>query len=336
MNILLAVLLAYGYSPGDSSWNLVTLGNIPERAILFAKLAAKEGGRSTIDLATMLEMAGRFVEAEHCYTLALNSSTDPLLSEWLENRISGSRPLDTLVILSTVISNMSDTDALDISVEIPLPVSHPPYQRIEQLAGAFIAEENLMLQHIDLLPPRTTVVLPLILHISQQPYNFRPLPTRYPGISDSVSLEDISSLIRTIPIPETETGPGPCLEIAYLLRDRAADAGLELIITGGLLRIGPDSLLFHAWNQVPVSGMPIDVTLFHSDSLRGIGHCSSDFIPLWNFEHTDGHEVSVFYPQQNIYLDISMQASYADPDFIAGLLKLFPMVLISFDHSESE
>ncbi|MCK4806060.1 MAG: hypothetical protein KAT09_00365 [Candidatus Aegiribacteria sp.] len=329
MNILLAVLLSYAYSPGDSSWNLVTLGNIPERAILFAELAAKEGGRSTIDFAVMLEMTGRFAEAERCYNLALNSATDSLLSQWLENRISGTRTLDTLVILSTVISNMSDTDAMDISVEIPLPESHAPYQRIELLAGAFVAEGNLMKQHIDLLPSRTTVVLPLILHITQQPYIFRPLPSHYPGISGSVSLEDISSLIRTIPIPETETGQGPCLEIAYLLRDRAADAGLELHVTGGLLRTCTDSLLFHAWNQIPETGMPIDAVLFFTDSLRGIGHCSSDFIPLWNFEYTDGHEVSVFYPQQNINLDISMQASFADPDFVAGLLKLFPIRLIT-------
>ncbi|NOQ21477.1 MAG: hypothetical protein GQ565_02345 [Candidatus Aegiribacteria sp.] len=329
MSILLAVLLSYAYSPGDSSWNLVTLGNIPERAILFAELAAKEGGRSAVDLATMLEMAGRFTEAEHCYSLALNSANDPLLSEWLENRISGSRTLDTLVILSTVISNMSDADAIDISVEIPLPVSHTPYQRIELLASAFVAEGNLMAQHIDLLPSRTTLVLPLILHITQHPYNFRPLPAHYPGIAGSVSLEDISSLIRSIPMPETETGPGPCLEIAYLLRDRAADAGLELHITGGLLRTGTDSLLFHAWNQIPVNGMPIDAALFFADSLRGIGHCPTDIIPLWNYEYTDGHEVSVFYPQQNINLDISMQAAFADPDFIERLLKLFPMCLIT-------
>ncbi len=329
MNILLAVLLAYAYSPGDSSWKLVTLGNIPERAILFAELAAAEGGRSTIDLATMLEMAGRFTEAEHCYSLALNSSTDPLLSEWLENRLKGSRPLDTVIVLSTVITNMSDTDAIDISVEIPLPRSHPPYQRIEQLASAFIVEGDLMRQHIDILPSRATVVLPLILHITQQPYNFRPLPEQYPGISGSISLEDISSFIRTIQIPETETGPGPCLDIAYLLQDIAADAGLELHITGGLLIAGEDSLLFHAWNQVAGTGIPIDAVLFHTDSLRGIGHCSTDIIPLWNFEHTDGHEVSVFYPQQDIQLDISMQASFADPDFIAGLLKLFPISLIS-------
>ena len=79
MSVLLAIMLSYGYSPSDSSWNLVTLGNIPERAILFAELAAKDGGKSTVDLAVMLEMAGRFAEAERCYYLALNSSTDCLL-----------------------------------------------------------------------------------------------------------------------------------------------------------------------------------------------------------------------------------------------------------------
>lgn len=329
MSILLAILLSYGYSPSDSSWNLVTLRNIPERAIFFAELAAKDGGRSTVDLATMLEMAGRFAEAERYYNLALNSSTDSLLSEWLENRISGSRTLDTLVILSTLVTNMSDEDAIDISVEIPLPVSHPPYQQIERLAGVFKADGNLMRCWIDLLPSRTTVVLPLILHIRQQPYSFRPLPLYYPDIYGSVNLEDISSLIRTTRIPEIETGPGPCLEIAHLLQNSAKEAGLELQIIGGLFRTGSDSLLFHAWNLLPGTGIPIDVVLFQADSLRGVGHCPADVIPLWDFEHTDGHEVSIFYPQQNIQLDISMQASFADPNLITELLRLFPMCLLS-------
>ena len=329
MSILLAVLLAYAYSPGDSSWNLVTLGDIPERAILFAELAAKEGGRSTVDLATMLEIAGRFAEAENCYSLALNSSADPLLSEWLESRISGSRTLDTLIILSIVLSNLSNSDATDISLEVPLPESHPPYQTLERLAGVFIEEGNLMVRHIDLLPAGASIVLPLILHISQQPYNFRPLPAYYPVLPDSLSLEDISCIIRSIPIPETEAGPGPCLEIAYLLQDRAANAGLELHVAGGLLRTGRNDLLFHAWNLIPRTGMPIDAVLFHTDSLRGIGHCPTDIIPLWSYEYTDGHEVSVFDPQQNINLDVSIHASFADPDFIAGLLNLFPICMIT-------
>ncbi len=329
MSILLAVLLAYSYSPGDSSWNLVTLGNIPERAILFAELAAKDGGRSTLDLATLLEIAGRFDEAENCYSLALNSSTDPVLSEWLENRISGTGNLDTLVILSIALSNMSDADAADISVEIPLPESHPPYQTVQRLAGVFIAEGNLMVLNLDILPSGATIVLPLILHITQQPYNFRPLPEYYPTLSGSVSLVDISSLIRAIPIPEVQNGPGPCLEIAYLLQDRAAETGLELQITGGLLRTGRDNLLFHAWNTIPRTGMPIDAVLFQEDSLRGIGHCPTDIIPLWNYDYTDGHEVSVFYPQQNVDLEVSIEASFADPDLMEGLLKLFPICLMT-------
>ena len=75
--------------------------------------------------------------------------------------------------------------------------------------------------------------------------------------------------------------------------------------------------------------MPIDAALFQTDSLRGIGHCPTDIIPLWNYEYTDGHEVSVYYPQQNIDLDVSIQASFADPDFIEELLKLFPMCLMT-------
>ena len=329
MNVLLAVLLAYTYSPGDSCWNLVTLGDIPERAILFAELAAKDGGRSTLDLATILEIAGRFTEAENCYSLALNSATDTLLSEWLENRISGTGTLDTLVILSIVLRNMSDADATDISIEIPLLESHPPYQILERLAGVFIADAVGQIYGNNHFRNKQTIPLPMILHVIQQPYSFRPLRAYYPTLSGSVDLEEISSLIRGIPIPETETGPGPCLEIAYLLKDRAADIGFELQITGGLLRAGTDNLFFHAWNLIPGTGLPIDALLFHADSLRGIGHCPTDIIPLWSYEYTDGHEVSVFYPQQNINLDVSIQASFADPDFITGLLNLFPKCMIT-------
>ncbi len=328
MNILLAVILSYSYSPGDSSWSLITLGDIPDRAILFAELAAKEGGQPTVDLAIMLELAGRFSEAERIYSMAINSSTDPVMTDWLEDRMRGSSTLDTIVILSALITNMSDRDAADISVEIPNPESHPPYQQVERLAGVFEEDGNLLRQHINRIPPGTTVTLPLILHIKQEPFTFRPLSPIYQGLYSSVSLADISYLVRAIDLPEIEIGPGPCLETAYILRDRAAESDVELQIIGGLLRNGDDSLLFHAWNALTDTGMPLDAGLFHSDSLRGIGHCPTDIIPLWDFEHTDGHEVSIFYPQQNIQLDISMQASFADPDLIAGILKLFPMCFI--------
>ena len=332
MSILLVILLSYGYSPGDSCRNLITLGDIPERSILFAELAAKDGGRSTVELADILEMAGRFSEAEHYYSIALNSAIDPLLREWLENRISGCTSLDTLIVLETVISNTSAVDVSDILIEIPLPESHPPYQRIEYTAGLFMAEENLMRCRIDLLPSRTTVVLPLILHITQQPYSFRPLQPSYQSMYGSISLEEISSLLRTIRIPVTETGPGPCLETAYHLKETAAQSGLEFQVTGGLLRSGADSLLFHAWNLVPGIGIPIDAVLFSVDSLRGIGHCPTDLIPLWNFEYTDGHEVSIFYPNRDVQLTVSMRASYGNPDIIEGLLNFFPLCLLKEFH----
>ncbi len=329
MSFLLVILLSYGYSPGDSCWNLITLGNIPERSILFAELAAKDGGRSTVELAEILEMAGRFSEAEHYYSIALNSAVDPLLREWLENRISGCTPLDTLIVLGAVISNTSSVDASDISIEIPLPESHPPYQRIEYTAGLFVEGENLMRCHIDLIPQGTTVVLPLILHITQQPYTFRPLLPSYQSTLGSVSLEEISSLLRTIRIPVTESGPGPCLETAYDLKDEATQSGFRFQIVGGLLRSGADSLLFHAWNLVPEIGMPVDAVLFSADSMRGIGHCPTDLLPLWNLEYANGHEVSIFYPNPDVQLTVSMHASYGDPDIIEELLNLFPLRLFT-------
>jgi hypothetical protein len=327
--VLLAALLSFGYSPGDSSWSLVTLNEIPDRAILFAELAAKDGGRPVIDLAAMLEIAGRFSDADRIYSLALNSASDPLVADWLENRIAGSRVLDTLVTLSAVITNSGTMDATDITVEIPLPQSHPPYQSIEILAAAYLENEDLMTFHLDSLKSGTSVTLPLILHICQQPYTFRPLPASFQGTEGTVRLERIAAVIRAIQIPETDDGPGPCLEIAFELKDRAIESDLELQVTGGLLRTGGDTLLFHAWNLMTDTGTPVDATLFHADSMRGIGHCPSDIIPLWNFEPADGHEISIFYPQQDIQLEISMQASFADLRLIYGLLTLFPFSLIA-------
>ena len=320
MSILLILLLAYTYSPQDSCWNLVTLGNIPDRAILFAEIAARDGGRAGVDFAVMLEIAGKFPRAVRCYNLAVNSASDPLLVEWLDTRISGTRTLDTLLILKAVISNDSDIPATDITVEIPLPESHLPYQRIDCLASSFAQDGNLLKYHIPILPEKTEIILPLVFHITQSPYTFRPFSSASPGMD--IPFEDLTLLIRSLPIPTTTDNQGPCLEISNMLRERSVEIGLDLQTVGGLVRIGSDSLLFHAWNMVNNNGLPIDALLFLTDSLRGIGHCPTDLIPLWNYEYTNGHEVSVYYRNQDAELSVSMEASFTSPESVMWILEI--------------
>jgi hypothetical protein len=320
LNFLLILLLAYTYSPQDSSWNLVTLGSIPDRAILFAEIAARDGGRAGVDLAVLLEIAGRFPQAVRCYNLAANSASDPLLVEWLNTRISGTRTLDTLLILQAVISNDSDIPATDITVEIPLPESHPPYQRIDYLASSFAQDGNLLKHHIPTLPGKTQIILPLVLHITQNPYTFRPFSKTSPCMD--IPFEDLTSLIRSLPVPATTDNQGPCLEVANMLRERSIEIGLDLQTVGGLVRIGTDSIMFHAWNLVSINGLPIDALLFLTDSLRGIGHCPTDLIPLWNYDYTDGHEVSIYYRNQDAKLSVSMEALFTSPESVMWILEI--------------
>ena len=320
MNFLLILLLAYTYSPQDSCWNLVTLGSIPDRAILFAEIAARDGNRAGVDLAVLLEIAGRFPEAVRCYNLAANSASDPLLAEWLDTRISGTRTLDTLLILQAVISNDSDIPATDITVEIPLPESHPPYQRIDCLTSSFVQNENLLIHHISTLPGKTQIILPIVLRITQSPYTFRP----FSGISPDmyIPFEDLTSLIRSLPVPVTTDNRGPCLEMANMLRVRSSEIDLDLQTVGGLVRLGADSIMFHAWNLVSINGLPIDALLFLTDSLRGIGHCPTDLIPLWNYDYSDGHEVSIYYRNQDAELSVSMKALLTSPESVMWIVEI--------------
>lgn len=319
--------MAYTYSPQDSSWNLVTLDSIPDRAILFAEIAARDGGQAGVDLAVLLEIAGRFSQAERCYNLAANSASDPLLSEWLSTRIIGTRTLDTLLILQAIISNHSDAPATEITVEIPLPESHPPYQKIDCLASPFTQDGNLLRHHIPTLPGKTQIILPLVLHITQKPHTFRPFSKASSCID--IPFEDLTSLIRSLPVPATTDNQGPCLEMANMLRERSGGIGLDLQTVGGLVRIGPDSILFHAWNLVSINGLPVDALLFLTDSLRGIGHCPTDLIPLWNYHYTDGHEVSIYYRNQEAELSVSMEALFTSPESVMWILEIIDLFSIT-------
>jgi hypothetical protein len=101
--------------------------------------------------------------------------------------------------------------------------------------------------------------------------------------------------------------------------------GLGLRVTGGLIRGAGDSLFFHAWNHFQEEFLPIDVSLFNSDSLRGIAHCPADIIPLWDLQITGGHEVSAFYSQPDADLTVAMTASFADPEIMGTLLDMYPL-----------
>lgn len=333
MNILLAIMLAYGYSPSDSSWSMVSLREIPERAILFAELAARDGGRPVVDLGSMLELAGRFERAEAVYRLALNSAEDSNIRDWLTDRLMGTRPLDTLIILSVRVTNQGHRTAEAVRVEIPLPVSHPPYQHIVHLAGVFTPGATTMSCSLPELGQGCTVVLPLVIQVTQVPYTYRPLRNTWADGSGPIELAGLAGIIRSMEVTHADDGPGPCLELAFRLKEMAGVEGMELTVTGGLLRTAEDGLLFHAWNHLPQDGMPLDVSLFHADSLRGMAHCPTDMIPLWNLENTGGHEVSAFYSQPDADLSVSMTAAFADPELIITMFGMFPLFFLT---AESE
>lgn len=327
MSLFLAALLAFTYSPEDSCWRMVTLDNIPERAVLFSQLAAREGGRAAVDFASMLELSGRFGEAHRVYSIVYNSSSDSLLSSWIESRLVGSQPLDTMIIISARIENTEEEDLENVTLKMPLPRSHEPYQQLEIVGGAFREKERILCSFINLLPGNTSVVLPLVLHIRQIPHTFRPLPVYFEGERGSVSLAEIARLLRSINVPVSENGPGPCLEAAMQAESLGGLMGLDITVTGGLLR-SDGNLHFHAWNTISGTGIPIDVVMFHSDSMRGIGHCPTDLLPLWNLEDTKGHELSLYYPGREREISLNISVSYADAEFLDALMNVFPMSIL--------
>lgn len=328
MNILLAILLAYVYSPSDSSWSMVNLREIPERALLFAELAARDGGMPVVDLGSMLELAGQFGRAEAVYRVALNSAEDPNVREWLTARLTGTRPLDTLIVLSSRVSNAGPGTAEAVRVEIPMPLAHPPYQRIVPVAGVFTPDGATMICSLPELGPGLTVALPVLIHVTQVPYTYRPLRKSGEGGPGAIDPAGLSVIIRSMEVSHSEDGPGPCLDLALRLQEMAGAEGVGLTVTGGLLRTSEDGLLFHAWNHLEEDGMPLDVTLFHADSLRGMAHCPTDMIPLWDLESTGGHEVSAFYSRSDADLSVSMTAAFADPGIMNTILDMFPLFLL--------
>ena len=270
---------------------------------------------------------GRFDQAHRVYDIVLNSSSDSLLSDWIQRRMAGTLPLDTLIIISVCIENIEEEDLSDVTLKMPRPRSHEPYQQLEIVGGAFREKGGVLRSYIRLLSGSTSVVLPLVMHIRQRPHTFRPLPLYFEGEHDPVSLEEIARMLRSISLPVSENGPGPCLEAAMQAESLSALMGLDLTVTGGLLRSG-GNLDFHAWNTVSGTGIPMDAVMFQTDSMRGIGHCPTDFLPLWNLEDTEGHELSVYYPGREREISLHITVSYADAEFFDALTNVFPMSLL--------
>lgn len=322
MSFLLAAIMLYTYSPADSVWNMVTLGSVPPRALLFAELAAREGGQAVIDLGLLMEISGRFEEAGSYYTIAAGSAEDTLTSEWLDTRIIGTAPLDTLILLAVVITNGGPGPAEELMVEVPLPVPHPPYQELELFSWGFQQDGSSLSQTVTRLPEGTSLILPMAVRISQSPYTYRPLDMGLHPLP--ITVEELAAVLRSVALPGEVVGPGPCLEAASDLASAADEAGLLLEITGGLLRSGSGELLFHAWNTVPETGLPMDRVLFGVDSLRGLAHASTDLIPLWDLGAAEGHEVSLYFAGDGFDLEVGMEVAYADMDVLRAALSVLP------------
>ncbi len=299
------LLLLYAFSPADSCRALLSIADVPESAVLYAELAATAGGDGPILLARVLELAGRFEEAASCYAFASGGASDGATAGWLGDRRAGSLPLDTVLVLKASITNEGPARAYDLTVVMPVPRSHPPYQRLEILGGAMTPGDGVLVGRVDGLPPGETAVLPVVVRVVQTPHTFRPLPEVLGG----VPLRMMADLLEALEVPVEFEGSGPCLEMSTELAGQLSELGLEASVEGGLVRRG-DSLVFHAWDIVTNAdgGIPLDPLLWKSDSMRAVGHCPTDVIPLWDLGPTDGHELSVFYPGQEARLAISLEA----------------------------
>lgn len=307
MSLLLPLLLAAPViSPSDSVRSLVTVGSIPERALLFAELAARmEGGEAGVELASLLELAGEFPDARRQYGLMLSSSPGEELRAWLVDRSRGSSALDTQLVLDATVVNSGAETVRNLELMMPLPRGHGPYQSLEIAESSMRRAGDVLTTRIEELRPGEERRFRVVLGLSQVPGSFRPLP-------DTVGSLELSALLaeaRAASEADNGDGWGPCLAMARELRTRLAGR-VDLEVVGGVVRRG-DSLVFHAWNRVasgPLEGMPVDPLLLAEDSLRGIGHCPTDLIPLWNLLSTGGNELSLVCPAGTPDLHIGLSA----------------------------
>lgn len=321
---LFLLLLLYPYSPSDSARSIVTLCEVPERALLFAELAARDGGQASVDFAVLLEVAGRFTGAGNAYTAARGWSEDPTLTGWLTARILGTAPLDTTIALAVVLRNPGSEPVENILIEVPCPVPHPPYQELGVLQWDFTEEDGLLRSRIARLEAGSTLRLPILIRVRQTPWTFRPIAD--PMAGGVLTMDSLAALLRSVSAGLAPASGGPCLEAATKLAMELDAMGVQAQITGGLLRSSPDSLIFHAWNLLDGSGMPVDAVLFAVDSLRGVGHSSTDLIPLWDLGAAGGNEVSVLFSGSPDGLEVNMEVSFLDADLLNSLLRCIPLL----------
>jgi hypothetical protein len=332
LSLFLLVILLYPYSPSDSVRSLVTLCEVPERALLFAELAARDGGQASVDYALLLEAAGRFAGAGNAYRAARGWSEDQMLTAWLTARILGTARLDTTIALAVVLRNPGNEPVEDIHVEVPCPVPHPPYQEMGVLQWDFTEEDGFLRCRIDRMEAGSTRRLPIILRVRQEPWTFRPIAD--PMADGALTMDSLGEVLRSVSGGIGSSPEGPCLEAAMKLALALEEMGVHTLVTGGLLRSSPDSLTFHAWNILDGSGMPMDAVLFAVDSLRGVGHSSTDLIPLWDLGASGGHEVSVLFSGDPDGLEVNMEVSFLDGKLLDLLLGSVPLLSCPPDGSE--
>jgi hypothetical protein len=303
------LLLLFDLSPADSCTRALTLAEIPPQAILYAELAAREGGEGALLLGRLLELSGSFESARNYYRIALTGAAAPGTTDWLEDRILGCTPIDTLLVLRATIRNTGAGTAVDLTLVMPRPQPHPPFQQIEIIGGAFSVDSTVLVCRIDSLAPGESRQYPVFLHIEQIPGTFRPI--RMPAGQPSVA--ELGDILRSMEIPSSWTGRGPCLDMAESFRELAGARGVDASVTGGIVRRG-DSLIFHAWNtlETGIPGLPLDPLLFRTDSLRAVGHCPADVIPLWSLER--GYELSVIFPSYQSGIEIALEAMFSPLD----------------------
>lgn len=304
MTALLTVLLLVPYCPSDSARALLTIREVPLRALLFAEQGARADGEGVVELARLLELAGRFTDAARVYSLAI-SQTSPSTPGWLRDRLRGVSTLDTTLVLEACLRNRGATTVRNVVLMVPRPTSHEPYQTILILKSDFSGGGPVLTCVVDSLAPGARVFRAIRLGVHQQPHTFRPINT---VLADD-TLRALMDIARRV--EGTRADPGPCLEMSREMAEQARENLVPIHVAGGLMFRG-DSLVFHAWTVLDsvVPGLPIDPLLMRTDSMMAVGHCPSDMIPLWNLDYTDGCELSALYTGISSNLEMNMRAYF--------------------------
>ncbi|PIE53647.1 hypothetical protein CSA37_00335 [Candidatus Fermentibacteria bacterium] len=301
MNLLI-MLLGIAVSPADSARALISIRDIPEAAILYAQMAAVENGTWLLEYGRLLEADRQWIRASNAYGLALAGTSDQNSSRWLLNRIQGCSVLDTTLVITVTVANSGTITARDLQVIIPMPEIHPPYQEMLLLQNDFSISAGVLYAQIPCLEAGETKELEITLKVHQEPWSARPVTFSEMSQSD---LSWLSSLLKEMVFPSAL--PGPCVPVSSELSSLAAERGIDLTVTGGLILDG-DSCLFHAWTENEANGLRIDPVLFASDSLLGFAHNPTDVIPLWNMEPTDCSEITVLYSNPDYLINCGMTA----------------------------